>query len=228
MAELTLIDPPADVAVGARRAEVLARLREAEGPLSVQQVALQTGLHVNTARFHLGGLVGDGLAERAAEARDLPGRPRILYTARTEVLGPRSYGFLAEMLTGLVASLYDAGPAAVETGRACGRHLVDRPTPSQRVDANDATARLNRVLDSIGFQPEVSPGSDGIEIWLRHCQFREVAQRHSDVVCTMHLGLIEGVLAELRAPLEAQSLEPWVAPGLCVARLRPTRAVQRG
>src|SRR5665647_428957 len=60
MAELTLIDPPADAAVGARRAEVLARLREAEGPLSVQQVALQTGLHVNTARFHLAGWSATG------------------------------------------------------------------------------------------------------------------------------------------------------------------------
>ena len=227
MAELTLIDPPADVAVGARRAEVLAQLREADGPLSVQQVASQTGLHVNTARFHLGGLVGDGLAERTAEERDLPGRPRILYTARTEVLGPHSYGLLAEMLTGLVASLDDAGPAAVETGRAWGRHLVDRPAPSQRVDANDATARLNRVLDSIGFQPEVRTGSDGIEIRLHHCPFREVALRHTDVVCAIHLGLIQGALAELRAPLEAQSLEPLVAPSLCVARLRAARAVQR-
>ena len=199
MADVTLIDPPADMVVGARRADVLARLREAEGPLSVQQVASQTGLHVNTARFHLDALVGEGLAGRAAEARDLPGRPRILYTARTDVLGPRSYGLLAEMLTGLVASLDDAGPVAVETGRACGRHLVDRPTPSQRVDANEATARLNRVLDSIGFQPEVRHGSDGIEIWLRHCPFREVAQRHSDVVCTIHLGLIEGVLEIGRA-----------------------------
>jgi len=226
MADVTLIDPPADVAVGARRAEVLGRLREAEVPLSVKQIASQTGLHVNTARFHLDALVGERLAERAAEARDLPGRPKILYTARNDVLGPRSYGFLAEMLTGLVASLDDAGPVAVETGRAWGRHLVDRPTPSQRVDATDATARLNRVLDSIGFQPEVRPGSDGIEIWLRHCPFREVAERHSDVVCTMHLGLMEGVLAELRAPLEAQSLEPLVAPGLCVARFRATRPVQ--
>ena len=122
MAELTLIDPPADVAVGARRSEVLARLREADGPLSVQQVASQTGLHVNTARFHLGGLVGDGLAERAAEERDLPGRPRILYTARTEVLGPRSYGLLAEMLTGLVASLDDAGPARGRRDRPGAGH----------------------------------------------------------------------------------------------------------
>jgi predicted ArsR family transcriptional regulator len=226
MADVTLIDPSADTAVGSRRAEVLGRLREAEGPLSVQEVASQTGLHVNTARFHLDALVGEGLAGRAAEPRDLPGRPRILYTARTDVLGPRSYGLLAEMLTGIVASLDDPGHVAVETGRAWGRHLVERPSPSQRVDANEATARLNRVLTSIGFQPEVNPGSDGVEILLHHCPFREVAGRHRDVVCTMHLGLMEGVLAELRAPLEAQSLEPLVTPALCVARFRATRPAQ--
>src|SRR5665647_3047822 len=158
MAELTLIDPPADVAVGARRAEVLAQLREADGPLSVQQVASQTGLHVNTARFHLGGLVGDGLAERTAEERDLPGRPRILYTARTEVLGPRSYGLLAEMLTGLVASLDDAGPAAVETGRAWGRHLVDRPAPSTRRAARSGPAgHSGRAPDRGRLEREPSP-----------------------------------------------------------------------
>jgi predicted ArsR family transcriptional regulator len=228
MAELPLTDPPADVAVGTRRAEVLARLREADRPLSVQHVAEQTGLHVNTARFHLDGLVGDGLAERTAEDRDVPGRPRILYTARGQVPGPRSYGLLAEMLTGLVASLDDAGPAAVEAGRAWGRHLVERAAPSERVDAHEATARVNRVLAAIGFQPEVRTGSDNAEIRLHHCPFREVAERHTDVVCAIHLGLMQGALAELRAPLEAQSLEPFVTSNLCVARLQATREVQRG
>lgn len=224
MAELTLIDPPADATVGVRRAEVLARLREAEGGLSVLQVASQTGLHVNTARFHLDRLAGEGLVERATEGRDRPGRPRILYTARTEAPEPRSYGLLAEMLTGLVGSLDDAGAVAVETGRAWGRHLVDRPAPSQRVNAQDATARLERVLDSIGFQPEVRVGSEEIEIRLHHCPFREVAERHTEVVCALHLGLLEGALAELRAPLRAQSLEPFVAPHVCLARLRMTGA----
>jgi predicted ArsR family transcriptional regulator len=228
MAELTLIDPPRDATVGARRAEVLARLREAEGALSVQQVASQTGLHVNTARFHLDRLANEGLAERAAEGRDRPGRPRMLYTARTEVPEPQSYGFLAEMLTGLVGSLDDADAVAVETGRAWGRHLVDRPAPSQRVNAGDATDRLRRVLDSIGFQPEVRVGSDEIEIQLHHCPFREVAERHTDVVCALHLGLIEGALAELRAPVSAQSLEPFVTPHVCLARLRVTGSVPRG
>jgi hypothetical protein len=91
------------------------------------------------------------LAElRSAEERNVRGRPRILYSARDELPGPRSYGLLAEMLTGLVAPLVDAGPAATEAGRAWGRHLVERAAPSERMDADEATTRLNRVLDAIG------------------------------------------------------------------------------
>lgn len=222
----TLTDRAADVAVSGRRAEVLTRLREADGPLSVTDVAGLTGLHVNTARFHLDGLVSDGLAERSAEDRDVPGRPRMLYAARGETPGPRSYALLAEMLTGLVASLADAGPSAKEAGRAWGRHLVERAAPSQRVDADEATIRLNRVLDAIGFQPEVRQvkKSRDVEIRLHHCPFREVAERHTDVVCEIHLGLMQGALGELQAPIEATSLEPFVSPNLCIARLRAAKA----
>jgi predicted ArsR family transcriptional regulator len=226
MTTTSLTDPANEVTVSGRRAEVLARLRDADRPLTVTDVAALTGLHVNTARFHLDALVSEGLAERSAEERDVPGRPRILYTARGELPGPRSYGLLAEMLTGLVASLADAGPAATEAGRAWGRHLVERAAPSQRVDAADAVARLNRVLDAIGFQPEVRRGKSNkdIEVRLHHCPFREVAERHTDVVCEIHLGLMQGALGELQAPVEAMSLEPFVSPNLCVARLRAAKA----
>lgn len=224
MAEVSLTDVPTDVSMGARRSEVLERLRDAATPLSVAQLAEMTGLHVNTARFHLDGLVSEGLADRTAEERDTPGRPRMLYAARAEAAGPRSFGLLAEMLTGLVSSLDGAGEAAVEAGRAWGRHLVERPAPSQTVDTEEATTRLNRVLDAIGFRPEVRPAGDGAEVRLRHCPFREVAERHTDVVCAIHLGLMQGALSELRAPLEAESLEPFVTPNLCVARLRAAPA----
>jgi predicted ArsR family transcriptional regulator len=219
--DLTLTDPRADVAVGTRRAEVLAALREAGRHLSVLQIAEQTGLHQNTARFHLDGLVADGFAERATEERAAPGRPRILYGARAEGPGQRSFALLAEMLTGLVVSLGGAGPISLEAGRAWGRHLVDRPPPSRPVHADDATARLNRMLAEIGFEPEMSTGSDGVEVRLHHCPFRGVADRHTDVICAIHLGMMQGALGELRAPLEAESLEPFVTPNLCVGRLRP-------
>lgn len=215
-----LIDPPARASVDGRRAEVLARLRESEEPLSVAEIAAHTRLHVNTARFHLDALVRDGLVERAAEQRRSPGRPRMLYRARMQAPGPRSYGLLAEMLTGLVASLEGAGPAAAETGRAWGRHLVERPAPSEPVGPEEAIARLNRVLEAAGFQPRLHGGADGPQVWLHQCPFREVAARHSEVVCTLHLGLMQGALAEQRAGVDAESLDPFVTPTLCVGQLR--------
>lgn len=224
----SLTDPRSDKAIDGRRADVLSVLRRAGRPCSAAETATATGLHLNTARFHLDALVAEGLADRTAEPRDVPGRPRILYTAGDQVPGPRSYKLLAEMLTGLVASLEDAGPVAVEAGKAWGRHLVERAAPSERVNAAEATERLSRVLEAIGFQPEVGSGKKKeTEIRLRHCPFREIAERHTEVVCAVHLGLMQGALDELHAPIEATALEPFVKPDLCIARLRqatPTRS----
>jgi predicted ArsR family transcriptional regulator len=204
-----------------RRGEVLALLRESPVPLSISDVAAATGLHINTIRFHLEGLVADGLADRSTEARDVPGRPRILYTADGEPPGPRSYQLLAEMLTSLVAALPDRRRQAIAAGDAWGRHLVERAKPSHRTTADEAVARLVTMLDATGFQPNASPAPKrGVDISLLHCPFREVAEQHQDVVCSVHLGLIQGALAELRAPLDAVSLEPFVAPHRCVARLQ--------
>jgi predicted ArsR family transcriptional regulator len=221
---LTLADPPPQLPAGGRRTEVLTLLRQADRPLSVAEVAEAMDLHVNTARFHLDGLVDDGLAERAREPRDTPGRPRILYTSEGPTPGPRSYEFLAEMLTGLVSALDDATPTTVELGRAWGRHLIERAAPSEHVDADEAMARLTRLLDGVGFQPETRATEDGAEVRLRHCPFLEVAQKHTDIVCAIHLGLMQGALDELGAPVKATSLEPFVTPQLCIGRLQTTEA----
>jgi predicted ArsR family transcriptional regulator len=224
MTRATLTDPPTQAPGGSRRSEVLALLRQSDRSLSVTEVAEAMDLHVNTARFHLDGLVDDGLADRTAETRQTPGRPRILYSSEGPAPGPRSYELLAEMLTGLVSSLHDAGPATVELGQAWGRHLVERAAPSERVDAQEAVVRLNRVLDAVGFRSETHATEEGIEVRLPHCPFREVAQKHTDIVCAIHLGLMQGALDELGAPLAATSLEPFVTPQLCVAQLHTTRA----
>lgn len=211
-------DPPPD----ARRTEVLVLLRQATGPLSVAEVAKAMDLHANTARFHLDGLVEDGLAERATESRDTRGRPRVLYTSEGAPPGPSSYALLAEMLTGLVSTLADAGSESVELGRMWGRHLVERPAPSERLATDEALARLDSLLDEVGFEPETGPPGKDVEVRLRHCPFRAVAEKHTDVVCAIHLGLMQGALDELGVPLETTSLEPLVTPQLCIAHLGET------
>src|ERR1700751_2972816 len=97
-----LLAPEDSPPLGRSRADVLDMLRAAGGTLGVREVAHQLGLHPNTARFHLEGLVAAGLAARATEDRETPGRPRIAYRAvADDPGGRRRYRLLAEMLTSL-------------------------------------------------------------------------------------------------------------------------------
>lgn len=210
--------------LGESRGRVLEVLRSAGEPVAAQDVAERSGLHRNTARFHLDGLVDAGLAEREAEDRSLPGRPRIVYRAVASNVsaGQRSYRLLAEMLTSLVSDMLpDPDRAAVTAGEAWGRYLADRPAPSQRIDAAEGVRRLSAVLADVGFAPGEVRDSANPVIPLRHCPFREVAEQQREVVCSLHLGLMRGVLAEMRAPLVADRLEPFVQPSLCLAHLGP-------
>src|SRR5215472_2732330 len=100
-----LLAPDVGSPLGQSRAEVLELLRTAGSPLGVQEIADRTGLHPNTARFHLDGLVEAGLATREPRARTTPGRPSMAYRA-TDSSGPaggRRYRLLAQILTSLIA-----------------------------------------------------------------------------------------------------------------------------
>ncbi len=85
------------------------------------------------------------------------------------------------------------------------------------------------VLEDMGFVTEAEDEASGAEhaerrLNLHHCPFREVAERRPDIVCAIHLGLMQGTVETLRAPLDATSLQPFVTPHLCVATLRRTGA----
>ncbi|MPZ84713.1 MAG: helix-turn-helix domain-containing protein [Actinophytocola sp.] len=225
MSEQTLSDSSQGPVLGDSRRRVLEILHATDGPLGVQEIADRMSLHANTARFHLDGLVDAGLAQRAVEERGQPGRPRMVYRAEPADVPPgrRSYRLLTEMLTTLVVDvLPQPEQAAVRAGEAWGHYLADRPAPLQKVDADDGIRRLSTVLADAGFAPGAVLDADAPVIPLHHCPFREIAEQHSEVVCSLHLGLMRGVLAEVRAPITATRLDPFVEPSLCLAHLAST------
>jgi predicted ArsR family transcriptional regulator len=217
-----LLAPDTGSPLGQSRARVLDLLRAAGSPLGVQEVAGRAGLHPNTARFHLDGLVEAGLASREPQPRATPGRPSMAYraTGDGDPAGARRYRLLAEMLTSLVAGMMpDPGTAAVEAGREWGGYLTEQPSPYQWPSTGEAVGRLTVIMEKLGFAPKAESNGKRYRICLRHCPFREIAQQHQDVVCALHLGLMQGTLAQMRAPVTADRLEPFAEPNLCVAHL---------
>jgi predicted ArsR family transcriptional regulator len=217
-----LLTPDAAPPLGQTRADVLDLLRAAGSPAGVREIAGRAGLHPNTARFHLDALVDAGLAARAPKPRTTPGRPSMAYRA-VEGGGPagrRRYRLLAEMLTSLIAAVMPKpGEAAAEAGREWGRYLTEQPPPYQRPGAGEAVERLTATMAEIGFAPQAVAGGTQYQLRLRRCPFREVAESHQEVVCQLHLGLMQGALAQMRAPVTADRLEPFAEPSLCIAYL---------
>lgn len=219
------IDPRAHrVLADVSRVAVLETLRRAGRPLAIPEIAAQVGLHPNTVRGHLALLVEHGYATGGPEERARPGRPRLLYAAtgkggRGDEGERRDYRLLAEALMAYLAGQGDErGTAAIAAGRAYGERVARRDRPLAALDAATATRRIVALLTDAGFEPRAS--ADGTRIDLHRCPFEEFAHADPDVACGVHLGLMQGALAELGAPVEATALRPFVRPGLCVATLR--------
>lgn len=184
----------------------LLRLLDELGPLDVHELGERLGLRPNGVRRHLALLLRAGLvaAERGHSPPGRPGRPRLRYVPAESRSG---YPLLADMLAGALAG----GGDPVEEGARWGRLLV-------QPDGDTLTA----LLDRLGFAPEARASDEGIRVDIHSCPFVETARVHPGVVCSLHLGLMRGALAQLEEPFEAERLDPLVEPTLCVGHLRRT------
>lgn len=211
--------------LGRTRTRVLSLIQDASGPVSVDDVAERMGLHRNTARFHLEALEATNLVLRSTDERRQPGRPRALYQAApgTPDVAQRSYRFLAEVLTSFVANrMPEPAESAEEAGAVWGRYLAEPTPPFHRVDTDEAVAALVGGLGEVGFESHPEGQGDELRLEISHCPFLEVALDHREIVCSIHLGLMRGMLEGMGAGLAAESLEPLVEPSRCIAHLRPT------
>lgn len=185
-----------------------------EAPRSVADVARQLGLHVNTAREHLDGLVTAGLALRTRLRPTGRGRPGWGYTLRPGAAAPSvgEYASLAEVLAEHVAAQGgDVAADMARLGRGWGSRLMEG-----RDDVENPREAVIDLLDTLGFDPEErSP-----VVRLRQCPMLDVARRHPEVVCQVHLGLVEGAVATAGGDASDVSLEAFAEHGACLLHLR--------
>ncbi|WP_373202933.1 helix-turn-helix transcriptional regulator [Mycobacterium marinum] len=207
-----------------RRRAVLRVLRALGHPLSIVAIAEHLGVHPNTVRFHLDGLVDDGQVERVQPSRRGPGRPPLMFRAVQQMDrgGARHYQLLAEILSNGLAAESDSVDKALAAGRAWGERLQ---APTTAHSAEKSIDHLVGVLDGLGFAPERRVSDGQQQVALRHCPFLELAENRSGVVCPIHLGLMRGALESWGSPVTVERLDPFVEPDLCLAHLSPEGAL---
>ena len=200
------------------------------GGATVGELTQTLGGHPNTVRHHLTGLAADGLVETARQTGSA-GRGRPPTRFRISVAGETTLGSGSETVEEYVALAGafadrladhggDPGGDARTVGRAWGAALSARDV---RQSASGSGARVVMLLERLGFSPtpdrDDSTGSG--TVLLRMCPLLDAARRHPEVVCQVHRGLVEGVLAS-SGVTDDVDLRPFDRPGACVLGLPAT------
>lgn len=197
------------------RRDVLDALVSQPEPCTVQHIATALHQHHNTVREHLDGLRRVGLVTRHPGRAQGRGRPAWLYSATpaADDQGSTSdYAGLAAALASQIArSATDPVAEATEAGRHWGMRLAERAVEDT---GDEPFGRLVTLLDDLGYAPEV--GKTANEIRLGRCPLLAAANQHRDIVCGVHQGLVEGVLAVQGNEDANAQLVPFAEPGACL------------
>jgi predicted ArsR family transcriptional regulator len=201
-------------------------LRLVGRPVSVQEMSRRLSLHPNTLRPHLRRLEEAGLVTRQIRKTATVGRPQTQYQA-AEPTGDegRDFRLLAEMLCGLLRTRRDIERAEV-LAREWGEYLVSQggPKPGVRLPARRNLAALQDAMARAGFDPRFHRTRGMVEVTLRNCPFRELADDYRELVCTLHRGLVEGMLGGLKPRVTLREFKPFVERGVCRLRMGPPPA----
>jgi predicted ArsR family transcriptional regulator len=74
------------------------------------------------------------------------------------------------------------------------------------------------MLDDLGYAP--APDRADCDVVLHRCPLLQAADRFPEVVCGVHLGMVQSALEANAASSEGSGLRPFSAPGKCSLRLR--------
>ena len=171
------------------RYRIFSYISHSDWPVTVGELTKYVKLNHNAVRQHLAILKNAGLVVEALEARDTPGRPRLLYSKNPDIVGSWGtfghYSWLAQMLSTVISTRQT--PREVGYGEGLG--ILSRAKGSSNpLDLFEVEMRLR------GFRPErLSKRGDKIEFVLGRCPFAQVAETDPSTICQLHLGLAQGM-----------------------------------
>ena len=181
------------------RYAIYLELARSPRPLATADVSESLGLHPNTVRPHLERMRETGLLDVEVSGRGDVGRPQHRYSIANDApslgLEPPTMPVLARMVLAMAARLH----ASPDDAEAVGRSEGSARASSYRRSPSTLEA-LVADLDRLGFDPVVtsSPSDDDAAVVaFAHCPFAELAERHPDLVCGLHRGVVAGFVSEM-------------------------------
>lgn len=189
---------------------------------TIPHLAQQLGGHPNTTRAHLETLVEHDLIRREIAPATGRGRPRYIYRLTKAGVGALRPGPIAPEFAGLALALANylsrhSDRVALDA-QAAGRAWAEREDD----EIETASTRLDVVTDKLatmGFEPEATTDEKGSRVLLRACPLLAAAAENTQVICNVHLGLLQGALAKRDLPSDDIELFPMGDPHGCVVRL---------
>ena len=215
------------------RHAVFRHIADAGRPVGVAELTERFAFNHNAIRQHLAKLVVAKLVVETKAASSGRGRPPLMYAIHPAAEGQWGTTGPYERLSRLLVEIIRTGLSPEEVGRrAAGAFRV--PTPS-----GDAVADISAAMARQGFDPEVRNMPRGAEIVLHTCPFERTARADRDTVCSLHLGISEGLAdrggvevtelvaydprrAECRVRLRRTEVDAPPAPGKLTLRGRTT------
>ncbi len=185
------------------RYAIYLELARSPKPLPTAAVAESLDLHLNTVRPHLERMREVGLLQARPDTSGGVGRPQKLYELASDApslgLEPPVYPLLAQMLLQVAVSSVADPDVVLEAGRAAGRSLAHRsqPVSSGTREPGDCGEQTIAMLEELGFDPASVVHDGTTTVAFGHCPFGELAKAQPQVVCSLHLGMMEGFADEL-------------------------------
>lgn len=205
-------------ALSPERRIVLSALRSSKSPIRVRDLVDQLGLHENTIREHLEGLVESAHAERVQLISSGRGRPSYGYRAREDFAAQiepeaRDYASLALVLARQLATLGgDSRRVAISAGEEWARQFFN--PPQELTEGKIALRkRIFEILQSLGYSPKSNAKQNFIR--LRTCPLLSAAKLEPEIVCSVHLGLVRGLVEQASANPDDVELIQFAEPGSC-------------
>lgn len=187
---------------------IIEELRSADGAwLGTAEIATRLDLHPNGVRVQLRRLAARGLVDRDQE-HGAAGRPRDRWRLSTRAIAEADLPHVGWAMARSLARAIPATRGRLVEVEAAGADLGVELARGLGSDDAEESDHVRHALDAMGFEPSREETAGGVRYRLMSCPYADVVRENPAVVCTLHKGIVRGVLEHLGTDGRITRFEP--------------------